>query len=180
MPGPRPERVLIAVLAVLAVIAAASLILGYRHQTNPNFSTVTIAGQSFRLEIAATPEALDKGLGARAGIPERGGMIFVFPEPRYHAFVMRDCPVPIDLLYLDDAGRILSLATMQPEPPRSPDELAAGDAGDAAYNARLRVYLSPAPTRLAIELRGGTLARLGVQPGDTVSLKSGKFFGNNP
>ena len=78
--------------------------------------------------------------------------------------VMRDCPVPIDVAFLDADGRVVSLAEMRVEPPRAPHE------GRWAYEARLPVYRSAAPVRFAIEVAGGRLAELGVTRGTRIPL----------
>ncbi len=131
---------------------------------NINVAPVTIGGQKFMLEIAADNASRELGLGQRQSIEPRGGMIFVFPLPGVRGFVMRDCPIPIDIAYVDDAGRILGMYAMQPEEPRREGE------SREAYESRLKVYSSRFPCRFVIEVAGGTLAKLGVQPGDVVTF----------
>ena len=41
---------------------------------------VEMDGEAFELELALTPEQRHRGLSDVAEIPERGGMLFVFPE----------------------------------------------------------------------------------------------------
>ncbi len=103
-------------------------------------------------------------------------MLFVFPEPEWLAFVMRDCLVPIDLLYLDDDGRIVNTHSMLPEPPRTDAERAAGSMGDFGYNTRLTPYPSEQPVRLVVELRGGSVERFGLQPGDLILSDTESLF----
>ena len=76
--------------------------------------------------------------------------------------VMRDCPAPIDVAFLDDGGRIVALHEMNPEVPRHADE------SPTVYERRLRQYPSGAPVRFAIETAGGRFAELGVGVGDRV------------
>ena len=125
----------------------------------------TIAGESFRLELAEDSETMFRGLGGRTEIPTRGGMLFAYPAPRPLAFVMRDCLVPIDIAYLDAEGRVLNRHTMRVEPPRGEDESVA------AYEARLPSYRSAGPARYAVEVAGGLLDELGVRPGDRIELE---------
>lgn len=140
-------------------------------------TAVTIAGKTFALEIAADAAAQDKGLGGRDQIDEDGGMIFVFREPRWHEFVMRDCRVPIDILYLDSAGRVVSLYAMEPEPARTAEERADDPMGDFAYTARLRAYPSGEPARFVVEVRGGTIRKLGVEEGDVIGVDGERLVG---
>ncbi|MEO1237320.1 MAG: DUF192 domain-containing protein [Planctomycetota bacterium] len=118
---------------------------------------VGIGGETFRLEVADTPEARFQGLSDRPEIAENGGMLFVFPDERERYFVMRRCLVPIDILFLAPDGTVLNTHAMRLEPPGTPEE-------------DLERYASDGRTAIAIELAGGTIERLGVGPGDRVEL----------
>jgi len=86
-------------------------------------------------------------------------MFFAFGSPRPLAMVMRDCPEPIDVAFLDGEGRVVALHSMPPEPPRREGESAM------QYERRLPDYPSGAPAQFAVEVAGGRLAQLGVQVG---------------
>ncbi len=125
---------------------------------------VKIKGRTFRLEVAATNEARIKGMGGRTEVPEDSGMLFVFPRATRLTFLMRDCPIPIDVIFLDPSGRVTAIHTMQPEEPRRPGE------SDGAYDARLKKYPSRFPAQYAIELQGGMAAKLGIAQGEKIDL----------
>lgn len=136
----------------------------------PERVPVTIAGRTFKLEPALDDATRTKGLGDREVIAEDGGMVFVFTDNARREFVMRDCPIPIDIIYLDGAGRILTMHAMVPEEPRRPNESINDPVGDAAYNARLHRYPSRFPTSLVVELRGGMIKELGLKNGDKLTF----------
>lgn len=135
---------------------------------------VTISGKTFELERADTGETRFHGLSGRSSIPANGGMLFVFParQVQRHGFVMRDCPVAIDIIYLDVAGRIVGMHKMVPEPPRSEAEKAIDPetSVNAAYEARLKKYNATYPAQFAIELAGNTLDSLKLKDGDKIDL----------
>ena len=122
--------------------------------------SVAIAGRIFRLELAQGRRAQQRGLGGRTQIDPYGGMLFAYGTARERAMVMRDCPVPIDVAFLNAQGRVVGLHAMQPEPPRGDRE------SESHYEARLPVYPSGEAAQFAVELAGGRLARLGVRIGD--------------
>jgi hypothetical protein len=126
---------------------------------------VAIAGRLFELELALDDATRVRGLGGRRSVSEQGGMLFLWRHPRALGMVMRDCGIPLDVAFLDAAGRVLALHAMRPEPPRR-----LGESG-ATYEARLPAYPSPEPTQIAVELAGGRLAQLGVGPGDLVVIE---------
>lgn len=121
-----------------------------------------IKGVLFELELALTPEERAEGLMGREKIAKNGGMLFVFPvEPPYPTelgFWMKNCLVPIDLLFLDPSGKVVVIHEMEPPLPGVPDQ-------------ELPVYRSGAPAQFAIELKGGRAAELGVTIGDVIELR---------
>lgn len=118
---------------------------------------VEIDGEAFELELALTPKQRYRGLSDVAEIPERGGMLFVFPEAAKRTFVMRRCLVPIDIVFLDAGGRVVAMHEMTVEPYDTP-------------NRELTPYPSRYAAQFAIELRVGWLDRLEVELGDRVEL----------
>ncbi|MEX2672916.1 MAG: DUF192 domain-containing protein [Phycisphaeraceae bacterium] len=126
-------------------------------QTGLPTQEVEIAGQVFALELAMDDAARHRGLSDRKSIAEDSGMLFVFPEARRLTFVMRDCLVPIDLIYLDGAGRIVRLHAMEVEPYGRADWL-------------LTPYRSGEPAQFAVELQGGMIEALGLRRGQRINL----------
>ncbi len=120
---------------------------------------LAIGGETFTLELALDPATRQLGLGGRASLPRNGGMLFVFRAPRPLSMVMRDCPIAIDVAFLDADGRVVAVHSMPSQPPRRPAE------SPMEYESRLPEYPSGAPAQFAIELAGGRLAQLGVTPG---------------
>lgn len=163
------------------VAAAALLTGGCDDSASRSTAKVTLGGRAFFLELAIDGETRFRGLSERTHIEEDGGMLFVFPasQVQVHGFVMRDCPIPIDIVYLDSAGRIVAFHEMKPLPPRAVDG-SEGRAGPEArfvdrrdnkkYEDRLVQYSSRFPTQFVIELKGGTIAPLKLKEGDKVEF----------
>ncbi|MCC6679754.1 MAG: DUF192 domain-containing protein [Phycisphaeraceae bacterium] len=122
----------------------------------PTAQTLTISGRTFTLDLALDPESRFKGLGGRKSIPDDGGMLFVFEHAQPLAFVMRDCPVPIDLIFLGPDGRVVAMHAMQPEP--------------GVEEVDLKRYASRWNAQFAIELKGGTLEQLNLSVDDPIDL----------
>jgi uncharacterized membrane protein (UPF0127 family) len=169
-PLPRWVRTALLLLGLVGTLHLGGCDEGARNGLEP----VTIGGRTFRLELALTEAQRFRGLSERTFIAPDGGMLFVFPDHlvTVQGFVMRDCPIPIDIIYLDGAGRVLSMYAMTPEPPRDParGEGTPADAMNPIYNARLRQYSSRYPSQFVIELAGGTLETLNLKVGDRVKL----------
>ena len=93
------------------------------------------------LELATTPEETTTGLMFRPSLAEDRGMLLLWTEERLATIWMMNVLVPLDIVYLDNAGHVVELVTdAQPcraepcprfaaeEPSRAVLELAAGSA----------------------------------------------------
>lgn len=125
---------------------------------------VQISGKTFKLERADTNDSRVKGLSGRTEIKPDGGMLFVFADAARRNFVMRDCPIGIDIIFLDPTGRVVATHKMKPEEPRRPGE------SDETYERRLRLYPSGYGAQFAIELKADTLDQLKLRNGDQIKL----------
>lgn len=169
-----PVRGIVTAVVLVGLIAMPALLAmrGCDEKTASNIQPVKLGskGKKFYLEIADTDQVRMKGLGGRDHIEDTGGMLFVFNQAHKSAFVMRDCPIDIDIIYLDPNGRIMTMYQMKKEPPRGPDEGEAGTFTNQKYEDRLVKYDSKFPMQFAIELKGGTLPSLNLREGDKVDL----------
>lgn len=109
-----------------------------------------IGNQPFTLELAATDKTRQHGLMHRQSLPADRGMIFVFPDEEFRSFWMRNTLIPLDIIYLDKAGKVVSISQMKPL-----DETGVHSAGPAKY---------------AIEMNEGAAAKAGVKVGDVLTI----------
>ncbi len=110
----------------------------------------------FTVELATTPGQMEQGLMFRQRLAADAGMLFDYRAPAMAAMWMKNTLIPIDMLFVDERGRIINIH--ERAVPGSLDPIAAA-----------------APARAVIELNGGTAARLGIRPGDRVLFP---IFGN--
>jgi uncharacterized membrane protein (UPF0127 family) len=148
------QRALALLLLALACAAAAA----------PEVVFVRLGQESFTLEVALDPARRLRGLSGRREIARHEGLLFVLPRPQPFAMVMRDCPVPIDVAFLDAQGRVAAIHEMRVEPPRGAGE------SPADYERRLPLYPSGGPVLFAIETAGGRLREVGLSVGDRVGF----------
>jgi len=172
-------RALAASLAVLVLGACVSTQGCSKPAAPAGYEVVTIDGRDFTLELVADEASREKGLGGRESIPENGGMLFSFPDSQLRQFVMRDCLVPIDIIFLDPDGVIVAMHHMPVEEPIRPDEtrkeIVNGRIVAGSYERRLKRYSSRFNARYAIELQGGMLEELDLQVGEKIRLDTGRL-----
>ena len=148
----------------LMLLAAASAAGCQRGQSISGTEQVIIAGELFHLDVASDDSTRTKGLMGRTEIASDGGMLFIFPTSQVRSFWMGYCLVDIDVMFLDPYGRVTAIHTMNIEEPREETET------EVAYKARMPSYTSVYATQFAIELRAGSIERLGVAVDDKIEL----------
>ncbi len=117
-------------------------------------NTVEIASKTgvhvFTVELANTEAERERGLMFRKELPPGRGMLFDFHREQQVGFWMKNTLIPLDMIFIDGRGRIVSIA--QNAKPMSED-----------------VIMSGGQVRAVLEVIGGTARRLGIEPGDRVS-----------
>ena len=108
---------------------------------------VTKKGErSFSIEVADTEPEREAGLMFRDDMAANHGMLFVFEETRDVNFWMKNTPMPLDLIFVGQDGRIRAIKQGEPQS---------------------EAILSPGePVRFVLELKAGTAARDGIADGD--------------
>jgi uncharacterized membrane protein (UPF0127 family) len=112
--------------------------------------TMTLGGKPFQIEIADDEPEQQMGLMFRDSMPADHGMIFVFPEEEHRGFWMKNTRIPLDILYLDSQGTIVSIKSMKP------------------YD--LTEVPSDKPAQFAIELNEGMARSLKLKTGDKIAI----------
>lgn len=116
--------------------------------------TLTIETQSgerheFQVELATDGRQQAQGLMFRQSMAPDAGMLFIYSPPRTVGMWMKNTYIPLDMLFIDDSGRIVSIA-------------------ERTVPHSLETIRSEATVRAVMEVNGGTTARLGIAPGDRI------------
>lgn len=112
--------------------------------------TMNLGSQTFTLEVADSESTRARGLMHRDSMPADHGMLFVFDAPQELNFYMKNTRIPLDIIFVDQNGRVVSIARMRP------------------YD--MSTTSSAAPAQYAIELNQGAVARAGVAVGDLLHI----------
>ena len=116
--------------------------------------TVELKGSRFQVEIADQPEEQMRGLMFRRELPADHGMLFVYQVAERQSFWMKNCYIPLDIMYFDEHARLINAHYGVP--------VCRGDP--------CPTYPSEAPARYVLELGSGVGRALELKPGDQLSL----------
>lgn len=112
------------------------------------------SGAVYSLELALTPEDQAEGLMYRENLPEKTGMLFLFAEKSPHHFWMKNTMIPLDMIWLDEAGRVVYIYANTPPCKADP----------------CPTYGPDTDVRRVLEIAGGMAEKEGVRVGTTVEI----------
>jgi len=131
-----------AIIAVAAQAAPAA-----EHCAADRIEIRTESGsEAFTIEIADDPTEQARGLMFRPSLPRGHGMLFIYDPPQRASFWMRNTMIPLDMLFIDDTGRVESIAVRTD-----------------TYSTR--GSSSEGDVRAVLEINGGLSEELGIAPG---------------
>ncbi|MCC6423243.1 MAG: DUF192 domain-containing protein [Phycisphaerales bacterium] len=140
------------ILVCLLILCSCLLPGGCDHPPAGGLPVVgmKIGSQTFQLEVADTDSTRERGLMHRDSMPADHGMIFIFDAPQELNFYMKNTRVPLDIIFLDENAKVISIASMRP------------------YD--WNTTSSGSPALYAIELNQGAAGRSGVAVGDQLHI----------
>lgn len=114
----------------------------------PLFAETDGGERKFTIEIADDAAERSAGLMYRKTMADNHGMLFVYDHMQPVGFWMKNTPMPLDLVFISEDGRIRAIKKGEPQSEAviAPDE----------------------PVRFVLELKAGTAARQGIEDGDLV------------
>lgn len=73
----------------------------------PKSKKICFGSSCFKAKVADTDTKRAKGLMYVREMREDGGMFFVFEEPGKHSFWMKNTLIPLDIIWIDDIGKVV-------------------------------------------------------------------------
>lgn len=103
-------------------------------------------------EVAFTRDARTRGLMWRYTLPDGTGMLFIFPRDQPLSFWMRNTLIPLDMIFIDAKGSVVSIQ-------------------ENAEPRTLSSRPSSAPATYVLEVPGGWSAKNGIKAGSRVTFE---------
>ena len=150
-PSSAMRSYLLAACAALSTVTAGCA-------TAPQGAWVELAGTRYAVEVADDDAERARGLMFRDSLGIEQGMLFIHERAEMQAYWMKNTRIPLDILYFDDARRLVS--QQRDVPPCT--------LGDACPP-----YPSAAPARFVLELNAGEARKLGLEDGAELTFGPG-------
>ena len=149
------RTILFSLALLLASVGAVGTWAQAQSLPSEPLSIVTAAGTKlkFQVEIAWSFEEKARGLMYRDALAANAGMLFVYPKELRQAMWMKNTMIPLDMLFIRRDGHISHIH-------------------ERAVPQSLDMISSHGRVLAVLELRGGTVARLGIAKGDWVRHKA--------
>jgi len=130
--------------SLIALSATALTSLAHAQAALP-VVPLTAGMYAIQAEVAASPDARERGLMYRKSMPANAGMLFVFEDKAGHCFWMRNTDLPLSIAFLADDGTIVNIEDMKPQTEDN--------------------HCPRAAVRYALEMNKGWFAQKGIKPG---------------
>ena len=121
------------------------------------FISLQINGKVIKVEVADTAEKRKKGLAGRESLAENEGMLFIFEREERYPFWMKGLKFPLDFVWIKDNEVVDILENIPPPAKKQKD-------------SDLPIYSAQTAINRVLELNAGTVQKLNIKVGDTVSL----------
>jgi uncharacterized protein len=106
----------------LATVRSAFLVglmfcFGSAMAQQPQLPTIALTADIYVIEaeVADTPRTREIGLMWRKFMPQGAGMLFLFDRPAIQCMWMKNTLIPLSVAFIDERGRIVNIADMQPQ-----------------------------------------------------------------
>ena len=116
---------------------------------------VCFKNHCFQVELAQNDEERTRGLQWRESMDGGKGMLFIFPYPSKYGFWMKDTLIPLDMIWMDYARRVVSIVTDVKPCKESP----------------CPTFTPPSDALYVFEINAGYAAKLGIKKGDVAVFK---------
>lgn len=95
------------------IMLSLNLNMFAEEQSNNEIITIHVDKKPIVVEIANTPEKRRLGLMYRKQMKENHGMLFIFPDPDYLNFWMKNTYIPLSIAFFNRDRRLINIHKMK-------------------------------------------------------------------
>ncbi|MBI5197477.1 MAG: DUF192 domain-containing protein [Nitrospirae bacterium] len=132
---------------------------GVAGETDALISVQFPSGKRISAETADTLPERTRGLMFREALAENQGMLFIYDKDDFYGIWMKNCLIPLDILWMDGQGRVLYLEERVPP----------------CRTEHCPIYTPPQMSRYILEIHEGLIQKERLRPGSRLL-----FFTSGP
>ena len=144
-------------IVILLIVLILIITIYFVFPNNGEITKVCINNSCFHVEVANSESEREIGLMNRDFLENNSGMLFVFPENGIHSFWMKDTKIPLDMIWISNAGKVLYV------------QKNAEPCLDYVIKS-CPVYQPNFPSRYILEINAGVSDEEGIKVGDLVEI----------
>jgi len=145
------RKFIIFLIFILLIFAAFLLSLEYNLRSASGLRPLHINDTKIFVEVADTVQKQAQGLSGRDSLPENQGMLFVFNQPNYYSFWMKEMKFPLDFVWIDNKQVAEITQNVQPQDYQPPKTLTPKEKVD-----------------MVLEINAGEAEKLNIKVGDKI------------
>jgi len=147
---------LLAAIPVVGLPACQAQTPAWQHMQQQTITIANSKQQRVRLQVRIADDSEEMAAGFQYICPQQfrdNAILFIFRTPLQARFHMRNVYAPLDIAFVDNAGKILKIMTMRP----------AG----WEKNGQSKLYGPAGPFRYALETRVGYFQEQAIEQGNS-------------
>ncbi len=149
------SKIHLAILIILAILTILIFAISDNNSiNNKEISQVCFKQNCFSLELAKTQAEKERGLMYRESLDSNKGMLFIYNTPSKPGFWMKNTLIPLDIIWLDQEGKIVHIVTAQP-----------------CTQDPCQIYSPDSEASYVLEINAGLSETLGIKEGDVAEFK---------
>ncbi|MEK9175822.1 MAG: DUF192 domain-containing protein [Patescibacteria group bacterium] len=118
---------------------------------------VSVGNQTFKVKVAATDQQKQIGLSETKSLKQNQGMLFVFDNPDYYRFWMKNMNFPIDIIYIREEKVITVISNAKVQ---------------ANLNDDLIIYSPKEKSDKVLEINAGLANKYAIKEGSVVKIQN--------
>ncbi|MDP2638040.1 MAG: DUF192 domain-containing protein [Candidatus Levybacteria bacterium] len=150
-------------LFALLIIIVIGIVLAQNYIKTKSFfpfeknPSAAINGKTFQLKVAKSQEEKEIGLSKTESLSENQGMIFLFDDPGYYSFWMKDMKFSIDIIFINKDNVVEISENAQPQ---------------TESTSNLKIYTPIEPIDKVLEIKSGLSKKNNIKKGDKIQIKN--------
>ena len=144
-------------IGAAVVIFTAILIVAILISRNTKVTKVLVNNKTFSVTVAKSDQEKQIGLSKKEKIEENQGMLFIFDNPDYYRFWMKEMKFPIDIIYIKDNKVVTIVENAKPPSSSGTD---------------LTIYQPDDKSDKVLEVKAGLASKYNIKEGTTVKIEN--------